>query len=119
MGKVALANGDLPTAEAAFEEALRLGVSRAEVSDSAGPGLSPPGKFDTLLGANLAVGLPATTQSEVLLLRANALANRAIGRRPCECFEEAPVDASVNARLALAMVHIQAGDFQRARAFVR
>lgn len=120
MGKVALANGDLPTAEAAFEEALRLGVSRAEVSIPLGQAYLLQGKFDTLLERISAVGLPATTQSEVLLLRANALANKGNRQASLRMLEEAlAVDAkSVNARLALAMVHIQAGDFQRARAFV-
>ena len=49
MGKALLQTGDLPAAEAAFEEALRLGVSRAEVLLPLAQVYLLQGKYETLL----------------------------------------------------------------------
>jgi len=72
LGKALLRDGDLKAAEAAFEEALKQGVNRAEVA-------LPLGQIYLILGRPEAVierigtsGLPPALQVEVLTLRGNA-----------------------------------------------
>lgn len=79
LGRTYLQQGELAAAEVAFNEALRLGVNRAEVA-------APLARIHLLRGKPLAVvdtvpadGLPAAARLEVLTLRATALA--ALGRK--------------------------------------
>ncbi len=74
LGKALLENGDLGPAEVALNEALRLGVNRAEVVVQLARATILQGKPDEVLnGARFALeGLPRDTQYALLLQRAVA-----------------------------------------------
>lgn len=74
LGRVLLASGDAVTAEVAFNDALRLGVNRAEVALPLARALIAQGRLSQLMQspALSPSGLPAATQQELLLLRASA-----------------------------------------------
>ncbi len=116
MGKVMLANDDLPGAEAAFEEALRLGVSPGEVAIPLGHVYFIQGKHETLLERITPNGLPPGLQAEVLILRANAQSERRMVNAAVRSLEEARAVApdSISARLAQASLYIRTGDLARA-----
>ncbi len=78
LGKALIQNGEIPAAEVAFTEALRLGVNRAEV-------VVPLAKTYVLLGRQRDLleqrtfdpaGLPRDVQIQLLLVRAGAQADR-------------------------------------------
>lgn len=79
LAKVYLASGDVGPAEVAFREALRLGVSRAEVAVPLGRIYLMQGRSQILLDSIPADGLPAGTRLEVLVLRGKAYA--ALGKQ--------------------------------------
>ncbi|MBL8449184.1 MAG: PEP-CTERM system TPR-repeat protein PrsT [Dechloromonas sp.] len=116
MGRAMLANGDLPGAEAAFEEALRLGVSRGEVALPLGQVYMLQGKHETLLERITPGGLPPALQAEVLILRANAQSERRMVSAATRSLEEARAadPSSINARLSQAALAIRTGDLARA-----
>lgn len=74
LGKALLANGDLIAAEVSFEEALRLGVNRAEVVIPLAQALSGQGKPQPLLDPTkfAEAGLPTEVKAHLLVLKANA-----------------------------------------------
>lgn len=74
LGKVLLKNSDVTAAEIAFDEALRLGVNRAEVAEGLGQAYLAQGKHKLLLESRVLEpsGLPPGVQMQVLLLRAQA-----------------------------------------------
>lgn len=72
MGRACLRKGEFAAAEVAFNEALRLGVSRAEVSVPLAQVLLDQGKQQELLRQIGTDGLPPGVRIEVLLLRARA-----------------------------------------------
>jgi putative PEP-CTERM system TPR-repeat lipoprotein len=77
LGKVLLRNGEVAGAEVAFDEALRLGVNRAEVAEPLGQAYFAQGKHKLLLESKVLEpsGLPQGVQLQVLLLRAQAHAD--------------------------------------------
>lgn len=77
LGKSLLANGDVAAAEVAFGEALQLGVDRAEVALPLARVYIAQGRPREVLDQpRLAPqGLPASTQAQLLLLRAAAQAD--------------------------------------------
>lgn len=77
LGRALLADGDAAAAEAAFAEALRLGVSRAEVVVPMAHALIAQGRQPDLErdARFTAEGLPPATRQQVLLLQAAARAD--------------------------------------------
>lgn len=74
LAKAYLAEGDVGPAEVEFREALRLGVSRAEVAVPLGQIYLLQGKPNTLIDSIPANGLPVVARLEVLVLRGKAYA---------------------------------------------
>lgn len=72
LGRVLLSEGDAQGAEVAFEEALRLGVSRAEVAVPLAQAYLLQGKYERLLDRLAPSGMPPAIQAEVLVLRSSA-----------------------------------------------
>lgn len=74
LGRALLASGELNAAEAAFDEALRLGVNPTEIVLPLAQAVTAQGKPDLLLSQPrfAHAGLPAETRSQLLLLKAAA-----------------------------------------------
>ena len=117
LGRALLRSGNVPAAEAAFNDALRLGVSRSEV-------LAPLGRIYLLLGQPKMViekitpdGLPAVAKVEILSIRGLAYAD--IGNYPLasRAFEDArSIDpSSVVPLLAEIPILLTQGQTERAR----
>lgn len=73
-GKVLLGNGELKAAEAEFETARKLGISKSEVAVPLGQLYLQLGKTRELLETITVDGLPKDAQVEVLTLRGSAQA---------------------------------------------
>lgn len=91
LGKALLQNGDVAAAEVAFNEALRLGVSRAEVVVPMAQAYLAQGKQAQVLSLPLfsVDGLPRDVQSQVWLLKAAANADTGDLRAALKAVEEA------------------------------
>ena len=91
LGRVLLANGAAGTAEVAFNDALRLGVNRAEVALFLAQALVAQGRLPQLLDnpALAPAGLPAGTQQALLLMRASAMSDLGDARAAMRGIEEA------------------------------
>lgn len=74
LGKVLLASGELKAAEAAFEEALKQGVSRSEVALPLGQLYLLTGERRKLLEQITLTGMPQSQHAEILTLRGSAYA---------------------------------------------
>jgi putative PEP-CTERM system TPR-repeat lipoprotein len=74
LGKALLQNGDVVAAEVAFNEALRLGVNRAEVVVPLAQAYMAQGKLVPLLQEQQfnPAGLPPAVQMQIMLIRAAA-----------------------------------------------
>ncbi len=91
LGRALLANGEYAAAEAAFDEALRLGVNRAEVVVPLAQAALALGKQDQVLDQPryAAGGLPPGVQAQVVLLRAGAQSDRGEARNALRSVEDA------------------------------
>jgi len=120
LGKALLRNGDPGAAEVAFNEALKLGVDRAEVVLPLARALAGQGRLDVLLDRITPAGLPRPLQVEVLIVRGNAqIANGNLAAAMRSFDEARAIDPSSAAvRLAQARVFLQKGDTGRASALV-
>lgn len=120
LGKALLANGDPIGAEVEFDEALRQGVSRAEVLPLLGQAYLGQGKYDTLLERVTTDGLPAGQKAEVLVLRANAFAGKGNVAEAMKILEEAKAldPRSVSVRLAQATMNARKGDLATANKLI-
>ena len=120
LGKSLLATSQVIGAEVAFNEALRLGVNRAEVVIPLARAVIAQGRLQDLLDKPVfsPAGLPASTQAQLLLLRASAAAD--IGGAPAamRSIEEArAIDpGSPDSWLAEVPLRIRAGQFREAEA---
>jgi cellulose synthase operon protein C len=112
LGKALLRSGDPVGAEVEFDEALKQGVSRAEVITLLGQSYLQQSKYDTLLERATPGGLPLAQQVDVLVLRANAQAETANISVALKTLDEARgLDPrSVSVRLAQATLSIRKGD---------
>jgi len=112
LGKALLASGDPIGAEVEFEESLRQGVSRAEVLTLLGQAYLLQGKYGTLLERVTPAGLPIAEQVDVLVLRANAQAEKDNVFVALKTLDEArKLDPhSVSVRLAQATLNVRKGD---------
>jgi len=93
LGKALLQNGESTAAEVAFNEALRLGVNRAEVVVPMAQAYLAQGKHKLLLDQPLfaIAGLPPDVQAQVWLLKAGASADMGDLRAALKSVEEARV----------------------------
>lgn len=92
LGKVLLKSGEIPAAQAAFEEALKQGVSKSEVALPLGQIYLMLGERQRLLDQLDVTGMPAPMHAEVLTMRGTALS--LLGR------EQLATKAFADARLA-------------------
>lgn len=118
LGKALMQNGDVAAAEVAFNEALRLGVNRAEVVESLGEAVLAQGKHRQLLESKTFApsGLPPGIQLKALLLRARAQAEQGDSAAALRSIEDArAIDKSnVDTWLAEVPVRILARQFKEA-----
>lgn len=91
LGKALLEQGQVNAAEAAFEEALRLGVNRAEVVVHLAEAVAAQGRPNDLLAQSrfADAGLPNGVRSELLLLKASAAADIGNPRDAVRLIDEA------------------------------
>jgi len=116
LGKALLASGDPVGAAVEFEESLRQGVSRTEVTPLLGQAYLLQGKYDLLLERVTPGGMPPAQQVEILVLRANAQAEKENTPAALKTLEEAiTLDSrSVAVRLAQATLNMRQGDLSLA-----
>jgi len=118
LGKALMRNGEVAAAEVAFEEALRLGVNRAEVAVQLGQALLAQGKHKTVLEKNTfaPAGLPPGVQLQIHLLRASAQADTGDPATALKSIDEArAIDRrNVDVWLAEVPVRIRARQFKEA-----
>jgi putative PEP-CTERM system TPR-repeat lipoprotein len=112
LGKALLESGDPVGAEVEFDESLRQGVSRAEVMIFLGQAYLMQGKYNVLLDRVTPAGLSVAQQVGVLVLRANALAEKDNIPLALKALDEARVlePGSVSVRLAQAAISLRKGD---------
>ena len=112
LGKALLASGDPIGAEVEFEESLRQGASRAEALPLLGQAYLLQGKYDALLERVTPGGLPLPQQVDVLVLRANAEAEKTSIFAALKTLDEALLldPRSVSVRLAQATLNMRKGD---------
>lgn len=115
LGKALLSEGDPIGADVAFNEALRLGINRAEVVVPLGKAYLLQGKFDALLDRIPASGLPQDVQIEVLILRSQALAEKGNLAAAMRSLDDAQMlDArSASVRIARAGIYIRSGQIDK------
>lgn len=89
LGKALLKNGDLKGAEAAFEEALKQGVSRAEIALPLGQVYLALGRPEAVIEKISASGLPPALQVEVLTMLGNAYLESGKSSLAVQSFENA------------------------------
>ena len=118
LGKALMRNGEVAAAEVAFEEALRLGVNRAEVVVQLGQALLAQGKHKTALEKNTfaPAGLPPGIQLQVHLLRASAQADIGDPVNALKSIDEARMidRRNVDVWLAEVPIRIRARQFKEA-----
>ncbi|HRD95207.1 MAG TPA: PEP-CTERM system TPR-repeat protein PrsT [Rubrivivax sp.] len=120
LGKALLASGDAIAAEVAFNEALRLGVNRAEVVVPLARTVVAQGRLQEVIDQPrfAAAGLPTPVQSQMWLLRAAALADLGNAGAAMKAIEEARAldPASADSWLAEVPVRLRARQFREAQA---
>ncbi|WP_346014392.1 XrtA/PEP-CTERM system TPR-repeat protein PrsT [Rubrivivax gelatinosus] len=91
LGKALLANGDAVGAQVAFEEALRLGVNRAEVVLPLAQAMVGQGKPQALLEQPrfAPAGLPTELRAAMTVMRADASADTGDARSALQLLDEA------------------------------
>jgi putative PEP-CTERM system TPR-repeat lipoprotein len=109
LGKALLANGEVLTAEVALQEALRLGVNRAEVVIPLAEAYFALGRQRRVLEEPLfaLAGLPRDVQVRLLLLRASGASDLGDVRSALQQLAEAATLAPRDASVALAEVPIR------------
>ncbi|OYT99732.1 MAG: hypothetical protein CFE40_06320 [Burkholderiales bacterium PBB1] len=120
LGKSLLATSEVIGAEVAFNEALRLGVNRAEVVIPLARSVIAQGRLQELLDKPVfsPAGLPAATQAQLLLLRASAAADIGGAAAAMRSIEEARAiePGSPDSWLAEVPLRIRAGQYREAEA---
>ncbi len=120
LGKALLANKEVIAAEVALDEALRLGVNRAEIVVPLAQALLGQGKPQPVLDPQRfdTNGLPPAVKSALLLLKANAASQTGDARLAMKLIEEARAIDSANADswLAEVPIRLRAAQFREATA---
>ena len=117
LGKALFRNGDLKSAEAAFEEALKQGVSRGEIALPLGQVYLALGRPEAVIERIDATGLPAALQVEVLTMRGNAYVDAGNNRQAIQSFAEARAldPKSTSPLIAEVPLLLTAGQLDRAK----
>ena len=119
LGKALLINGEAIAAEVAFNEALRLGVNRAEVVVPLAKSVMSQGRLQEVVDKPLfaTAGLPVATQVQMLLLRASATVDLGGSNNAMKAIEEARAldPGSPDSWLAEVPMRIRAGRFGEAQ----
>lgn len=89
LGKVLARSGDIRGAEAAYEESLKQGVSRAEVALPLGRIYIALGKPALAIDRFPLTGIPPALQVEILAMRGTAFSEMGNPREAARAFEEA------------------------------
>lgn len=120
LGKALLANRDVVAAEVAFDDALRLGVNRAEVVVPLARAVAAQAKAQQIVEQpRFAVaGLPPGVQAQLLLIRAGAFSDLGDMRAALKAVEESrAIDgSSVDSWLAEVPIRIRARQLPEAMA---
>jgi putative PEP-CTERM system TPR-repeat lipoprotein len=118
LGKALLSNGETAAAEVALAEALRLGVSRAELVVPLGQAYLAQGKHTLLLEQPMfaVAGLPPAVQVQLLVLRSSASLDLGDARGAMKALDEArAIDPrAADPWLAEVAVRIRARQFKEA-----
>lgn len=119
LGRTLLQNGEVAAAEVALNEALRLGVNRAEVVSLLGQAYLAQGKHTQIFDqpAMRLEGLPTNIRRGVLLLRASASADLGNSREALQAIDEARYldPKMVDSWLAEVPVRIRSREYALAR----
>ncbi|HLO93037.1 MAG TPA: tetratricopeptide repeat protein, partial [Burkholderiaceae bacterium] len=117
LARTLLKKGDLPSAEAAFEEALKQGVARSEVMLDLGQLYIALGEYRKLLDRIQTNGVPAGSHAEILTQRGTAFATLGQKDAAAKAFAEARALAprSPLPLLAEATVLARLGELEKAR----
>ena len=122
LGKALLANGEAAAAEVALNEALRLGVNRAEIVVALANAYLGQGKQRQMLDQPQfsTAGLPPNTQMQLMLVRASAMADLGDARGAMVAIESArAIDPRwLDSWLAEVSVRIRGRQYQQAQAAV-
>ncbi|MBK9442852.1 MAG: tetratricopeptide repeat protein [Comamonadaceae bacterium] len=120
LGKVLLKNGELKSAEAAFEEALAQGVNRSELAIPLGQLYLMLGETRKLLDTVNVAGLPQAMHAEILTLRGVAYSMSGSTALATRSFADARAadPSAVAPLLAEAPLLLRAGERDKARANV-
>ncbi len=118
LGKALMQNGEVTAAEAAYQEALRLGVNRTEVVLPLGSAYLAQGKHRQVLEDKtfLLEGLPPATKLQMQLMRASAYADLGDPRNALRAIDEArAIDPrSAQAWLFEVPIRIRSGQMREA-----
>jgi len=118
LGKALMQNGEVAGAEVAIQEALRLGVNRAELVVLLGQAYIAQGKHIPFLDQATfsTAGLPLSVQLQLHLLRASALTDLGRPREALKAIDEARVidGRSPDVWLAEVPVRVRAGQLKEA-----
>ncbi len=117
LARTLLKKGDLPSAEAAFEEALKQGVARSEVMVDLGQLYIALGEYKKLLDRINTNGVPAGSHAEILTQRGTAFATLGQKDAATKSFAEARALAprSPLPLLAEATMLARQGELEKAR----
>ena len=122
LGKVLLANGQAAAAEAAFEEALQLGVNRGELIVPLARTLVVQGKLQQAVDPQrfTLTGLSPSVQSQLLLVKAGAYGDLGDLKSALKAAEDARTldPTAADAWLAEVPLRIRARQFKEAQAAV-
>lgn len=117
LGKALLRNGDLQSAQVAFEEALKQGVSRAEVALPLGRIYLALGHPEAVIDRILPSGLSPDLQVEVLTMRGNAYLEMEKNNLATQSFDSARAinPQSISLLIAEVPMLLTAGKISQAR----
>jgi putative PEP-CTERM system TPR-repeat lipoprotein len=118
LGKVLMSNGEWKGAEAAFEEALKQGVSRSEVAVPLGQIWLQLGERKRLLEQLNVNGMPQSIHADILTLRGSAYAMAGNVAMASKSFSEAKQanPNSASPLIAEASLLLRQGDLDKAKA---
>jgi len=120
LGRALLADGQVNPAEVAFDEALRLGVNRAEVVVPLAEAVMGQARPNDVLaqGRFADAGLPVTVRASLLIIKANASADIGNPRDAIRLIEEArALDPSrAESWIAEVPIRLRARQFKEAQA---
>ena len=119
LGKVLLEQGEIAAAEAAFDEALRLGVDRAELVVPLAEAVGAQGRArDLLTNPRYSdAGLPPETRQQLLLIKAAAASDTGQPKEALRLVNEARsiISGGASTWVSEATIRLRAGQWAEAR----